>query len=396
MTPLKAVEAFCDDQPKIMGDAQRKARWTEKTRSQFVTAARLLEKSYGSKPLWRLTRADVLRLNKHFSRLPQSHHKSSRHDPMTLEQICQEAEAQIAEKKRSADSVGLGVGTTNRHFLFLKDLITWFRRHVPEMAVIEWQDFIYEDDRDARQQRDAYTEDEGRQMFLLPIWTGSSSIARRLKEGAQIWHDAGYWVILIAWYTGLRREEICQLALDDVKVEHGIWYVKVHEGGGGRVKTKASRRDVPLAEELVRLGLPDYVEALLAVGEIQLFPELRSGSGKQGYGDVFYKNWWEKIAARLTFIEKGQAIHSFRHTVTTELKNQHVFLEDRADLVGHAIPGDTAGRYSKQARLIRLKEAVDQIPVVTDHLMAMPIMLLPAEKRAPRKARRAYVRRKTT
>jgi len=395
MTPVQAAERYVVDQPKILGDAQRKARWTHKTRSQFVTSARLLEKSYGARPLWRLTQDDVLRLNAHFSRLPQSHHKSSRHDPLSLEEICLEAAREVEEGKLLPERVGLGVSTTNRHFLFLKDLVTWFQRHVPPMSEILWKDVIYEDDRDARQQREAYTEDEGRQMFLLPIWTGSLSLSRRLSEGSQIWHDAGYWVVLIAWYTGLRREEICQLALADVLIEHGIWHFKVHEGGGGRIKTKASKRDVPMAGELVRLGLPDYVQALRAAGEMQLFPELRTESGKQGYGDVFYKNWWEKIAARLPFVEKGQALHSFRHMVTTELKYQHVFLEDRADLVGHAIPGETAGRYSKQARLIRLKEAVDQIPVVTDHLIAMPITLLPADQRAPRKARKPYPRRKS-
>lgn len=237
MTPLQAAERYTVDQPKIMGDAKRKARWTDKTRSQFVTAARLLEKSYGAKPLWRLKREDVLRLNTHFSNLPQSHHKSSRHDPMTLEQICVEAKQEIKEKKRMPETIGLGVGTTNRHILFLKDLVTWFRRHVPEMPIIEWEDFVYEDDRNARDHREAYTEDEGRQMFLLPIWTGAISLGKRMIAGPHVWQDAGYWVPMIAWYTGLRREEICQLTLADVDEAEGIWFLMIHEGGGGRIKT---------------------------------------------------------------------------------------------------------------------------------------------------------------
>lgn len=98
-TPLQAAAEYCVDQPKIIGGARRKARWTDKTRSQFVAAARLLEKSYGSKPLWRLMRSDMRRLNKHFSRLPQSHHKLSRHDLMTLEQVCLEAEGRIMKKR---------------------------------------------------------------------------------------------------------------------------------------------------------------------------------------------------------------------------------------------------------------------------------------------------------
>ncbi len=94
-----------------------------------------------------------------------------------------------------------------------------------------------------------------------------------------------------------------------------------------------------------------------------------------------------KIARKLDFIEPGQAIHSFRHTVTTELKHREVFLETRADLVGHTMSGETAGRYLKAARLNRLKEAVDQIPKVTDRLRPLPTRLLPASSRRPRLAR---------
>ena len=265
--------------------------------------------------------------------------------------------------------------------------MTWFAKQVPAMAIIDWSDFIYEDNRDAREQRDAYTEDEGRAMFRLPIWVGSRSLAKRLEIGNEIYHDAGYWVPLIAWYTGCRREEICQLTLADIGQSNGIWYLTVTDENGGRVKNLASKRDVPFADELIRLGLPGYVEALRAAGESMLFPELRTEAKNRSYGDVYYKSWWTKLAKKLDFIEPGQALHSFRHTVTTELKHMKVFLETRSDLVGHAIPIETASRYSKAARIADLKEAVDQIPKVTDRLKPAAIRLLPPDRRAPRPAR---------
>lgn len=49
MTPTQAAARFIAENPKILGDAKRKARWTDKTRSQFEAAARLLEKSYGAR-----------------------------------------------------------------------------------------------------------------------------------------------------------------------------------------------------------------------------------------------------------------------------------------------------------------------------------------------------------
>lgn len=387
MTPTQAAERFIADNPKIVGDARRKARWTAKTRTQFLSAARLLEKSYGARPIRLVVRKDVARLNEHFSRLPVSHHKSRRHDAMSLEEICREAEAEIKTGARDPETIGLQSTSTNRHFLFLKELMAWVGKQVDGVTAIDWSDFLYEDDRDAREQRDAYTEEEGRQLFRLPIWTGSRSLGRRLEQGTEIWHDAGFWVLPIAWYTGCRREEICQLTLDDIGQEDGIWFFTITDENGGHVKNRAAVRLVPFADELMRLGLPDYVKALRAAGETMLFPELRTASGKRSYGDVYYKNWWTKIARKLDFIEPGQAIHSFRHMVTTELKYREVFLETRADLVGHTMSGETAGRYSKAARLTRLKEAVDQIPKVTDRLQPLPTHLLPASSRQPRPAR---------
>jgi hypothetical protein len=127
------------DNPKIMGDVdgKRKARWTDKTRSQFLASARLLQKSYGDRPLHRLTHEDVLTLNGQFARLPTSHHKSPRHGPMTLEAICREAEEAVALGTMSKDAIGLITTTTNRHFLFLRELVQWARKAVPSMAEID-------------------------------------------------------------------------------------------------------------------------------------------------------------------------------------------------------------------------------------------------------------------
>lgn len=265
--------------------------------------------------------------------------------------------------------------------------MAWVAKKVDGVATIDWSDFLYEDDHDARDQRDAYTEEEGRQLFRLPIWTGSRSLGRRLEQGVEIWHDAGFWVLSIFWYTGCRREEIYQLTLENIGEENGIWFFTITDENGGRFKNTAAVRLVPFADELMRLGLPDYVKALRAAGETMLFPELRTASGKRSYGDVFYKNWWMKIPSKLDFIEPGQAIHSFRHTVTTELKHREVFLETRADLVEHTMSGETASRYSKAARLIRMKEALEQIPKVTDRLPSRPTRLMPASSRQPRQAR---------
>lgn len=339
------------------------------------------------RPLASVTDVDLGRLNAHFNRLHgPSFRKSPKHRTMTIQEIADQTDALVRAKNISEEEIGLGIGTTNRHWGFLRQLTDWFARH-HKIVSPDYSAFIIADDRDPRTLRDTYSIAEGRQLFDLAPWTGSASTSRRFAPGKMIVHDACYFVPLIAWYTGLRREEICGLELADIAQEDGIWHFNIRDNTVRKLKTKTSNRLVPFANELVRLGLPDYMSAMRDAGETLLFPELSAESGKGTLGDAFYKLHWVKIASRLPFIERGQAMHSFRHTLTDELKANMVDQEVRADLVGHKISSETGGRYSKATRLAHLRDAVAKVPVVTEHLEAAPISLLPPAKRRPRRSR---------
>lgn len=391
MSPSEAAAAFIEANPRTGGsdgNARKKGpSWTEKTREQFKLPALLLEQVMEGRPLASVTDVDLGRLNAHFNRLHgPSFRKSPKHRAMTIQEIADQTDALVRAKNISEEEIGLGIGTTNRHWGFLRQLTDWFARH-HKIVSPDYSAFIIADDRDPRTLRDTYSIAEGRQLFDLAPWTGSASTSRRFAPGKMIVHDACYFVPLIAWYTGLRREEICGLELADIAQEDGIWHFNIRDNTVRKLKTKTSNRLVPFANELVRLGLPDYMSAMRDAGETLLFPELSAESGKGTLGDAFYKLHWVKIASRLPFIERGQAMHSFRHTLTDELKANMVDQEVRADLVGHKISSETGGRYSKATRLAHLRDAVAKVPVVTEHLEAAPISLLPPAKRRPRRSR---------
>jgi len=86
------------------------------------------------------------------------------------------------------------------------------------MTQIDWSPFVYDDDRDERDLRDPYTVEQGREIFQLPVWTGCAGLKERMIAGNHVIHDSGYWVLLLAWCCGLRREEICKLMIDDIMV----------------------------------------------------------------------------------------------------------------------------------------------------------------------------------
>jgi integrase len=255
-----------------------------------------------------------------------------------------------------------------------------------ELPIVSYAKYCQPDIKKDRDARVEYTPEQGRAIFSLPPWTGCSGVKERLEAGMVTIHDALFWVLLLVWYTGARREEICALRLIDIRSEHGIDYLLIPDG-----KTENALRHIPIAEELKRLGFLSFVTAMREAGEQLLFPEIQPGRGKRTLGDVFYKLWWIYLKPMIPGLVRGQAMHSCRHMVSTELKDLQVFPEFRNDLLGHSSGkgGEGVTRYPKATRLNRLQGLVDSIPIVTDHLpsFAGESPLLPAEVRVPRPIR---------
>jgi len=414
MTPTEAVEKFFEHNPRTGGTDGKSRRkggepWTNKTREQFRLPALLLEQIMRGQPLALITHDHLVELNTCFERLHgPSFRKSPRHRDMTIQEIVAETEDRVQRGEQAAakakkqkntaasapampsdgltrDQLGLGLSTTNRHWGFLRQLTDWFAKHQP-IAALDYSAFIEKPAIDPRDQRDRYTDEEGRQLFSLPPWTGFKSYSRWMVPGDLLVHSAFYFVPMIGWYTGMRREEICGLALDDIEVVDGNWQFNVRPTEIRRLKTVTSARKLPFASELIRLGLPEYVLALRAEGETVLFPELVRESGKGTMGDTYSKRIWDHLKKELPFLKAGQATHSFRHTVVDSMKGAGISPEIRADFAGHKLSNETQGRYSKKHMKL-LRDATKAIPKVTSHLQPFPVSLLPKRLRAPRKAR---------
>lgn len=290
-----------------------------------------------------------------------------------------------APKPLTSKELGLSLVTTNRHFGFLRQLTNWFSGHQP-IAPLDYGAFIMKKRQNARKDRSGYTEEQGRIIFSLPPWTGASSPQRRMQPGSLVVHDSWYWVPMIAWYTGMRLDEISSLELDEIECEGGHWQIQVKPNSLRGLKTDSSERVLPVASELLRLGFDKYVEALRAADEWLLFPELLPESGIGTLGDAFYKTRWTHLAKKLPFLVKGQANHSFRHTAIDAMKAARIPSEIRADFAGHKLLSETEGRYS-DAHMTLLREAAETKPKVTDGLVPAPVNLLPDRLRVPRKAR---------
>jgi integrase len=172
-------------------------------------------------------------------------------------------------------------------------------------------------------------------------------------------HSYAFWVPIIALFSGMRLEEICQLHLSDIhKAEGGTWVFDINKRDEKKVKTQFSERLVPVHDFLINeLGLLDWVFHLKAQGHRRLFPELTHR--REGYGTAVSR-WFQRFRERVGLTGKTgkKDFHSFRHTFIDNLKQAQADMTLVGELVGHASGSITWSRYGKPYRAKTLKEEV--------------------------------------
>ncbi|WP_235375811.1 DUF6538 domain-containing protein [Burkholderia thailandensis] len=138
-----------------------------------------------------------------------------------------------------------------------------------------------------------------------------------------------FWLLAIELYTGARVREICQInPQSDWGSKDGIWWLRLTNEPGESpdpdviksVKT-GKPRTIPMHAELVRLGLPDYLEQTKRGGARRLFPQWTPTSGDAGAAPgKFVANYMRTIGLHGVTNEQGNAVrgsHTFRHTLLT-------------------------------------------------------------------------------
>lgn len=147
--------------------------------------------------------------------------------------------------------------------------------------------------------------------------------------------DPLFWAPLIAVHSGLRCEEILQLALDDIRQVDGIWCFELSQGFGQSLKTGAARRTVPVHANLLELGLLDLIELRRREGEPRLFPWLERSKAKQTLTETFSKRFTE-YRKKHNIYRKKLDFHSFRTTFNQALIRSECLDSQRRHMLGHA------------------------------------------------------------
>lgn len=186
--------------------------------------------------------------------------------------------------------------------------------------------------------RRSYKPDELAEVFRAGIFTKGD----RPTGGKG---EAAFWLPLLAAFTGARREELAQLETGRVRVEAGVPYLAIDPiDEDGQLKTDESRRAVPVHQELIRLGFLAFVEDRRKAGGGRLFPLLKQNKLNQ-YAAA-WGSWWSTYIRASTGIQDKtiSPMHSFRHSVVTDLRQQRIREDEERRLLGHT------GRGGREAR----------------------------------------------
>ncbi|MCZ4290807.1 site-specific integrase [Hoeflea alexandrii] len=363
--------------------------WDSKTLKQHIQLAKLFERFLGHDNPTRVGQKHLAQFRDVLLKFPKNYGKSPRDHIIPVSEIIARAE------KLPKDQVGLTKATINRHMNNMANIAG-----MCEAYGYSWESYDGISKLRAKARgnsengRPPFTTGDLQALFSLSIWTGATSDTNDGNSDDVIIHDARYWVPLIAAYHGARREEICGLQLDDITEFEGIWGLKFTPTDVRGLKTKASKRHVPLHTELIRLGFMDYVQLLRKTKHTLLFPELLAVAESTPMGDVFHDDWRKmKEAALPKAKEERKVFHSFRHWCNNEMKQAGVGSEIRKDILGHVNKDVNEGTYTEVAHLKLMQAALGKLPTPTSELKASAIRLRPEViSHVPRKTRKSTKR----
>lgn len=202
----------------------------------------------------------------------------------------------------------------------------------------------------ASQQRDRWQLKELKKLF-------SSSEYR--KKDAQF-----NWTTKIQLYHGCRPSEVCQLTTSDIQIIDGVPCITISDSEADqRLKTSNALRIVPLHNQLINEGFLEYVQGRREQKQKQLFDYKPHGDNKDW--SFRYRTNLGKLQTAIGMKPNARpTAYSFRHTFVDELKIADTPEHIVAEIVGHAHPNITYGRYGKEAKIQQLHEAVNAFPVI--------------------------------
>jgi integrase len=303
----------------------------------------------GDIPANEITKEHVFRFKSIVLNYPANRNKMPAYKDLSISEI---------ENMVVPESDKLSKTTINNYLTKTSSFLTWCGKNFSHIAndLTDPLKGTVKKSSTANKERDEFSSDDLKKLF-------------ESQEYIQGTHtcSAHYWIPLLALFTGARENELCQLHTTDVHQnrETGCWVIHFNDDGQEKKLKKSSHsRMVPVHQQLIKMGFIDFVTSIKTEC---LFDELRVTD--KGHGDAFSK-WFNRTYRNERHCNVGQGknekknFHSFRHTVITQLVNDHaVDQHSVARLVGQK-PSDssvTINRYTKDRSIETNSQIINKL-----------------------------------
>lgn len=300
--------------------------WRVSSLPDHENRLRYLIEIIGNKPVQEISRADMKHVKEILQKLPPNRTRSPRYRGKSISEL-----VLMSHEKT------LNVKTVN---IIMEALASFFEWCVREEYINKNPAKFLQtrDIRDPKSLRDAFTYEEIRQIFQSEDYLKLKSVKPHF-----------FWTSLIALYTGMRLEEICQLHCGDIRLDaqSSHWIIDICDAPDAdntmqkHIKTRNARRSIPIHKALIDAGLLAYVQAMEGAGHPRIFPQLRRTEKTPKYGKQVSKVF--SVLLKTLDITGKKSFHSLRHSFSHYFHERGLHNDVFRQVFGHEIEG-LAGR----------------------------------------------------
>ncbi len=254
----------------------------------------------------------------------------------------------------------MSITNYNKVVGFVSAFWNWAANNFDEVEKNPLQGLKLRKEAAAFEERDSFTADQLSRIFQAPLYTGCKNAKSWRTKGTHIPNDLGlYWVPLLSLFTGARSGELIQLYVSDIKTENGVTYVDINKlEDDKRLKTKGSRRRIPVHQALIDLGFMKFIDHCRSEKRTRLFPEM--AKGKDGYYSSPFSRQFRRVLESVDAKTSKNTFHSFRHTFEDACRDSGVPRDVMYALQGHEDPG-MGDRYGSGYAVSVLNEHLQRV-----------------------------------
>ncbi|MHA3842463.1 site-specific integrase, partial [Sphingomonas aestuarii] len=352
--------------------ADPKHTWSKRTAISHTTTRRWVVETFGEQtPLTEITREGCRQFVDLLRNMPS--HADKRYPDLEMKQA-------VAAAKAKGEHRLINTANVNAYLNRFGGLMNWAinEGYIDRNPL---KGLKLPDPVKRRDKRKPFSNVQLSRIFNAPIYIGCENDEQGYAlAGCRRPRRARFWVPLIALFSGLRLNEICQLEVSDIQQSDGIACFKIAEGVSQtgeekRLKTRASERIVPVHNQLIRFGFLAFAEMQRSKGESHLFPELPLGH--LGYRSTSFSRWFSRFLKTVDAAAPLTCFHSFRHNFRDGLRDARVDRDVALYLGGWTSDGKMAAvadNYGSGYSVSVLAEALNSInfPALNlDHLSAI-------------------------